>query len=194
MARLLTLTLIRHGKTEMNQPGIYYGHMDFPMDEEGVLQIQALSKRLSGEPEAVYSSDLSRCIQTSRLLWPDHQPVAMPALREISFGKWEGLHYTQAQRLFPEGWQRFCQGGAPDGGEDADTFYNRVTGGLEEILKRHTSGQIAIVSHHGCIRVMLAHLLGMGREQVWRFKLPPAGLARVEIVDGYAVLTHMGQA
>ena len=192
MSRLLKLTLVRHRKTELNQPGIYYGHTDLSMEEEGVQQIRALARRLSGEPEAVYSSDLSRCIETSRLLWPDQHPIAMPALREISFGKWEGMHYTQAQRLFPEGWQRFCAGGAPEGGEDASTFYNRVTGGLQEILGRHESGQIAIVSHQGCIRAMLAHLLGMGSEQVWRFKIPPAGMATVEIVDGYAVLTQMG--
>lgn len=192
MSRLLKLTLVRHGQTAMNRPGIYYGHMDSPMDEEGILQVRQLAQRLSGDPEAVYASDLVRCIETSRLLWPDQQPIAMPALREISFGKWEGLHYTQAQRLFPEGWQRFCEGGAPDGGEDAQTFYDRVTSGLQEILKRHETGQIAIVTHHGCIRVMLAYLLGMGSRQVWRFKLPPAGVAEVEMVDGYAVLTYMG--
>ena len=78
------------------------------MDEEGVQQIRALARRLSGEPEAVYSSDLSRCIETSRLLWPDQHPIAMPALREISFGKWEGMHYTQAQRCQPSGKSRWA--------------------------------------------------------------------------------------
>ena len=92
MSRLLKLTLVRHGKTGLNQPGIYYGHTDLSMDEEGVQQIRALARRLSGEPEAVYSSDLSRCIETSRLLWPDQHPIAMPALREITPGHFAACH------------------------------------------------------------------------------------------------------
>ena len=45
---LRTLLLIRHGQTDMNLEGRFYGSLDVPVNETGVAQAEALAERISG--------------------------------------------------------------------------------------------------------------------------------------------------
>jgi alpha-ribazole phosphatase/probable phosphoglycerate mutase len=53
---------------------------------------------------AVYSSDLSRCMEGARLLASTFglEPVAMPELRELHIGDWEGKTWQELQATYPE--------------------------------------------------------------------------------------------
>ena len=63
MTRIL---LARHGETEWNAVRRVQGWTDIPLSEKGQAQAEALAQRLSRTPlAAVYSSDLSRAVQTA---------------------------------------------------------------------------------------------------------------------------------
>lgn len=190
MVKTLRLTLARHGETELTRPGVYYGRTDAAMTEQGERQVRRLAAQLGGRVDAVFASPLLRCARTAQLLAPGAGVTYLDGLQEIDFGAWEGLHYREAQRD-EAAWRQFCAGGPPPGGESAQAFYQRVTGALDGILRAWDQGSVLVVSHHGCIRAMLAHLLGLGADGVWRFKLAPGGAALVEVVDGYAVLVGL---
>jgi len=64
------LILIRHGETAWNAEHRIQGHLDSPLNDEGLAQALLLGERLGQEPfEHFYSSDLGRALQTA-------QPIA----------------------------------------------------------------------------------------------------------------------
>jgi probable phosphoglycerate mutase len=60
------IMLIRHGETEWNARGLYQGHLNSPLTQEGLQQAQALAQRLRGHRiDALYTSDLGSTQETA---------------------------------------------------------------------------------------------------------------------------------
>jgi len=100
-----SLILIRHGLTIWNHEFRYQGHTDIELSEEGVKQAQALQKRLAGEKlDAIYSSDLSRAVQTASIIAKPHrlELITDSRLREVNFGVWEGLNFKEIESRYPD--------------------------------------------------------------------------------------------
>jgi alpha-ribazole phosphatase len=173
------LLFIRHAETDMT--GTFCGHADPPVNAAGYRQIQSLVEALRSEPiAAVYSSDLQRAATTARAL---AESFAIPYiirqnLREISFGKWEGLTWNEIEQLdlpYATRWlDKFPQLPALDG-ESVEAFEARVrreTGYLlsqsEHGLTRSPSSLIAIVTHAGVMRAVLRTLCDVDGEAAWK--------------------------
>ena len=105
--------LVRHGQTQWNLQGRIQGHTDVPLGELGRRNVRAQAKRLDGLTfAAVYASDLSRTVETARILVnaADVSVQTDPNLREFSYGQWEGLTLEEVQARDSEGFgQRFNQ-------------------------------------------------------------------------------------
>jgi len=89
-----TLLFIRHAETEM--AGRFCGHSDPPVNGRGHRQIEALLDVLRDESiDAIYTSDLERSLTTAKAIAERFQlsTIAVPGLREIYFGDWEGLSW-----------------------------------------------------------------------------------------------------
>ncbi|WP_410694419.1 histidine phosphatase family protein, partial [Chryseobacterium sp. SIMBA_038] len=85
---------VRHGETKINRQSRYVRHSDAPLHEHRKTEALELASRLLNIielPKALYTSDLLRCVQTAEPLSAGLQLTAttVPALRELSFGKWE---------------------------------------------------------------------------------------------------------
>ena len=103
------LYLIRHGETEWNRSGLWQGHSDSPLTENGIVQAQSLGQRFAEEGlsfDAVYSSDLGRAHETCKLLTEPIQQTDKiqldPEIRERALGHLEGLTFQQIQERYPE--------------------------------------------------------------------------------------------
>lgn len=86
----MKLTLIRHGITEGNKHGLYYGATDLPLLEEGIAELR--SRRLSHSypvGQRYYTSTLQRTQQTLRELYGEVEFTPVPGLREMDFGAFE---------------------------------------------------------------------------------------------------------
>ena len=102
---MIKLILVRHGETDWNAQRRYQGQSDVPLNDAGQRQAAALAQRLEGvDISAIYSSDLRRARQTATAIASLHPlPVRdEPRLKEISFGRWEGLTYGEIQERWPE--------------------------------------------------------------------------------------------
>ncbi len=99
------IILARHGETDWNSGRRVQGHTDIPLNAAGVDQARALAEQLAGEPlTAVFSSDLSRALDTARAVADVHglEVTVDPRLREKNFGTWEGLTDVEIAERFPE--------------------------------------------------------------------------------------------
>src|SRR4029450_12657247 len=106
------LIVVRHGVTQWNEDGRYQGHQDVPLGDRGREQARRLAVRLQHERiSAAYCSDLQRASETAELALGEREAPLIPtqALREMSFGQWEGLRATEIATQFPEVWSRWVQ-------------------------------------------------------------------------------------
>jgi len=190
----LELLLVRHGETAGNREKLFFGSTDYPLNENGRNQAKMAAEKIKPfPPTVIYTSPLLRAVQTARCIgeYLGLSVIVKDGLREMDFGLWEGLAYQQIQEKFPIKWQDWSRdwwGVKVPGGESTCEMCMRVGKAVEEIIQKHANEQVVIVSHHGCIRWIISHLLGFGKDGYWRFRIEPGGIARLQITEGFAVL------
>lgn len=155
------LYLVRHGQVEGHEAKRYNGQADVPLTPEGIAQIGLLQLRMKKKRlSAVYSSDLSRCVQGAQMLASgrDLEVQTVPALRELHIGDWEGKTWEELQASYPEEWQArladIVNYRVPNG-ESLVDLAARVRPALKEIIERHPGEDILLVAHGGVNRVIL---------------------------------------
>lgn len=180
---LQDLFLIRHATTDMN--GTLCGQSDPPLNAMGRAQASALADLLGGwKVRRLYTSDLQRAVQTAQFLgerWGI--PVqARSALREISFGDWEGKSWSQIRAEEPDVAQmespaEIC---AP-GGETFASFRDRVLRALNETITECDGRLTAMVTHLGVIRVILKELSSADSEwEPWQ-RIDHCAVHRIQV-------------
>lgn len=181
----MRLILVRHGETDWNAAKRYQGQADVPLNRTGRRQAAALARRLAGESiHALYTSDLARAAATARAIGRPHglSPCAVPRLREMDFGAWEGLTYAQIQErdgAALDAWTADPLGFAPPEGESLARLADRVDSFWEALMSRHPSGTVVVVAHGGPLRVLLCRVLGLPPEAHWRWGLDVAALVEL---------------
>lgn len=160
MQQATRLIALRHGETAWNRDTRIQGHLDIPLNDTGHWQGQRLGQALAGEAiAAIYASDLSRAWDTaSHVAQATGAPVVVePALRERSFGRFEGRTFAEIEAESPEEARRWRQRDphfAPEGGESLVQLYSRVVAVAERLAARHPGELIALVAHGGVMDVL----------------------------------------
>lgn len=180
--------LVRHGETEWNHTGRYQGHSDIALSPDGRRQAELLRERFRGiNLDAIYSSDLNRAKETAAIIATPHglQVKAVPALREINFGAWEGLTYQEIVTSHPQEWETWRRNPGTTivpGGESFQQVKERALAAFEDIVTAEAGRTLLIVAHGGSLRSLICALLGLDLTAVWRFRLDNTG---VSVVDCY---------
>ncbi len=165
--------LVRHGQTDWNVERRWQGHADIPLNAVGLAQAEQVAHRLAGERlQAIYSSDLQRARQTAEALSRrTGLPVHLDArLREIHQGEWQGLLVTEIEARYGEAFQRRRMDPynvTPPGGETVEQVRQRVVQAFEDILARHPTERVVVVSHGFALAVAQVHYQGLPIQQAW---------------------------
>ena len=121
------LYLIRHGITQGNLDGKYIGQTDLALCPEGKKQIETLcADEIYPEVDKVYSSPLTRCLETAEIIYPEQKLMIVDEICEMNFGEFEGKTQRQLQDLREyTDWLRGGSDAAPPSGERRlyDTLY-----------------------------------------------------------------------
>jgi broad specificity phosphatase PhoE len=157
--------LVRHGATTLSAEDRFAGETDVDLSDTGREQLRRLGARLAHESvAAVYASPMKRTIESATILAEPHslpvQPV--PALREISHGRWETRTRREVETLWPEEyatWEADPYTFSPEGGESGLAVTARALPALAAIVGAHTGHTILVVSHKATIRLLLSALL-----------------------------------
>lgn len=171
-----TLILIRHGESLLGRARRYAGHRDTPLSPEGKRQIAKLRGRFHKlRPDVVISSDLRRCRQSADILAPGARVGTSDRLRELDFGDWDGLTSTTCRRRNParfDRWMRDPWSVRPPRGEKLAQLWSRVRDYVSDLARRHRGATVAIVTHAGPIRALLAS----APEKFWDTSVPVGAL------------------
>jgi alpha-ribazole phosphatase len=168
------LYLVRHGQVADGHTHLYHGNNDIGLSDTGLRQFEALAAALQEvELAGVYGSDLTRAFTGARIISRGREvaPQAVPEFREVHFGAWEGLSFTEIAARYPEELQsRFDD--LPHfripGGESLLDVQSRALPKLEELLRRHEQQAFLIVAHAGVNRVLLSTALGLPLDYLFR--------------------------
>ena len=168
MARRASLIyLLRHGEVVGAETRRFIGHLDVPLSPAGERQCEAQAARLRGvELAAVFSSDLARSRRSAQIIGAPHglAPTAVPALREMAMGRWDGLTAAEIRAREPEAFADWMArvGEFPfPGGESVPDLVARAVPAFEAIAAAHAGRAIAIVAHGGTNRALLCHVFGL---------------------------------
>ena len=167
----MIINLIRHGQSVLQEQKRYQGFLDSPLSERG----RSMLKKADFEPEKVYVSPMLRARETARILFPSARQIAVPDLKEMNFGAFEGktlaeLEGDPAYRQWVDG---MCLGRCP-GGESKDEYCARVCEAFSKIvIEAGVNGETeaVIVAHGGTQMAVLERFSGIGKEY-YKWQLP----------------------
>lgn len=193
------LYLIRHGETELNTKGVYYGWTDCVLSGKGVMQAEKMAGMLKDITFAkVISSPLKRAQETAAIVsgFQRSEITLDERLKELNFGSWEGKHYKTIQDSDRENWDLWVNDwkkAAPPGGESFISMYHRVKQSIKEILEKYQGQTIMVVTHQGCLRIIMCVLLNMRYEGYWHFTFEHGTYSLIEVEQGYCIVKKINQ-
>ena len=136
---------------------------------------------------------MGRCVDTGAAIG---KPLgltasAMLGLNDIDYGDWQGLTADEARARWPaelDTWYRHPDWAAMPGGETLQQVLARAVAALRDVIRRHPSDTVVLVSHDSVNRVLLLHALELPLSRYWRFKQSPCCVNELDFgADGFIV-------
>jgi alpha-ribazole phosphatase len=168
------LYLVRHGQVADGHTDRYHGHNDIGLSTNGVRQFEALAVQLQPIPlDAIYASDLTRALTGAEIISRGREvsPQCLSEFREVHFGVWEGLNFTEIAERYPtelEARFRDLASFRIPGGESLTDVRARALPLLTSLIQQHYQKAFLIVAHAGINRVILSDALGLSLEFLFR--------------------------
>lgn len=182
MSRIL---FIRHAETDM--AGTFCGHSNPTLNARGRTQLSQLLRELDTEAiHEIYTSDLLRAQETASALATSRSVTChlRPALREINFGRWEGLTWDAIQQMDKSYAQRWMDEypnlPAPEGETFCD-FEKRVLDEVELLTMRAGDLDVAVVTHAGVLRAVLCRLCGCSESEARKLTTSYCSIVRYNV-------------
>lgn len=191
----MKLYVIRHGQTNWNKEKRLQGKADVPLNENGRTLAKIVGEKIKDIPfEFAVSSPLSRAMETARLALGGRDIPVYPDERigEMSFGDWEGLHYSDHTEI-PNGmidnfFHRTDLYETPPNGESFSQVIARTHDLYEELVNnpKYEDCNILISSHGAASRAFLQSIFQDGN--FWQTGVPKnCSITIVEIKRGQVV-------
>lgn len=179
---LTRICIIRHGETDWNAEKRIQGHTDIPLNAVG--RAQALAMAFSAAHHrfnAIYSSDLVRAVETAQALAQrtDLQVKLLPQLRERHFGLFQGITAAQGAERYAEAYARYVARDLEydfENGESLRHFAERVSAGVDWLVRHHGGQTVAAVSHSGVLDIVYRRATGRPLHTPRDFAIPNCAL------------------
>ena len=192
-----TIYLVRHGQTNWNILGKTQGHGDSNLTKKGREQAIQLADSMIKYPiDYIYSSELGRAIETAQIIGDklNLDVVSTPALKEMGFGKWEGLLIKEIQEHYSDiykTWRNEPHLAQIPEGETLHIIKERTDKFLKEINDKYDGKHIVLVTHSVTARVILLSLLNSSLENIYKISQSNTALNIIEFRDYGPVVIKM---
>lgn len=169
------IVILRHGESEGNAQKIMQGSAEYPLTPLGIEQSLMARSVVEGWSVAHWiASDLSRAVDTAKLLSALAEVHMDPRLRERGAGPWEGLPRSVLETAYPGSLENDALR-EELGFELATAMVARSLESLTDVMTHE--GLILVVSHGAVMRFLERYLGGDG--------------ARFRHLDGLAISSEL---
>jgi len=192
------LLLLCHGDIDENYHNRYIGSEDISMSDVGHQQVKALNLWiLKRGIDSCYCSPMKRCMESAKIVL---EQIGMgckiePELRDMDFGRWEGLPFDEVKRNFHDDvskWNEFDKDFTFPEGERIGDFINRIVS-IADCLEADSADTILVCTHRMVIQLLICYFLGLDPWQHILFQVKPASVTTIELFDGVGILSGMHQ-
>jgi len=175
---------VRHGETEWNRTHRFQGRSDVPLNERGRDQGHALALALKDEAiKAIYSSPLTRAIETAHLIKVFHPSVFLfqeDGLIEMDLGEFDGMDavdWASRNAEFRKAWQENPASVTMPGGESLSDVQGRAVRALNRITALYPPGSTLLLCSHNFVNLtLLCYALEIPLDRFREFRQEPAAL------------------
>ncbi|MGH4052445.1 MAG: alpha-ribazole phosphatase [Clostridium sp.] len=170
----MNIYLLRHGQTQENKKGSYYGNLDVGLNEIGVRQGNKAKIFFNDvKLDGVYVSDKVRTLEMARLAIGKKEIgiIRDNRLNETNFGDFEGKTYEEIKSAYPKEclcWRNNWKEFVPPNGESYIKLCERVKSFMDHI-KKLDEENILICAHAGVIRAIYCYVMDENIDLFWKF-------------------------
>ncbi len=177
-----TIYFVRHGETEWNRDRRLQGQSNSALTERGLKQardVGVLLRQLvgAGDGMPIIASPLKRALRTAKVICGalDRDPAGLRTddlLKEIGFGRWEGMTFEEVAAADPENLARFERdrwGALPPDGESYALMAERARQWLRDSSAME---EIIVVAHGEFGRVLRGIYCGISPEEMFGLDVP----------------------
>jgi len=194
-----SIYLVRHGQTAWNKEEIFRGRTDIPLDETGLKQAELAAGYFKGmEIDAIYSSPLSRALQTAQKIAQFHNLEVQPltGIIDMSFGDWEGRQHQEIREKDSKTYRQWVE--EPHlvrlpGGEGLDDVRVRAMAALEEVIRSNPEKTLVLVSHRVICKVLICAILGLDNSHFWQITQDTTAINLIQYRKGKYILSLMNE-
>jgi probable phosphoglycerate mutase len=147
---MLNLILTRHGATPAGNV-LLGGQLDVPLAPKGRAQAESLRGRLAGvRIDRIIASPMARAVETAQVVAAGRPIEVDERLRELDYGRWEGLTHAEADARDPElraRWESDPAATHSPGGECGDDVAARALSFLVDLVAAELPGPGGAPAH-----------------------------------------------
>jgi broad specificity phosphatase PhoE len=144
---MLNLLLTRHGEVAANDV-VLGGQLDLSLTERGGAEAEALARRLGGiRIDRIVSSPMARALETAQTVARGRPIEVDERLRELDYGRWEGLTRSEIEErdeVLWGRWERDPAAAHAPGGESGGDVARRAESFLVDLLAAEMSLDSAV--------------------------------------------------
>lgn len=170
----MKIYLTRHGETEWNLMKIMHGHKNANLTPKGIEEAKKLGNSLEEiKFDIIYSSPIQRAVDTAKYIRGnrDTNIITDEKLKELNFGKWEGMYEKDCSEIYPEQfnnlWYKPEIFEPVEGGERLQDLMKRIEEWFYDMIKNSEHENILIVTHGVVNRAFYTVLKNNPIERFW---------------------------
>lgn len=163
----MEIYLIRHTTPSLS-PGLIYGWLDVPLTDTFLEEFEIIKTKLPATPDIIFSSPSTRCTVLAQKINPIFTTDSR--LMELHFGNWEGETWDTVNESDLQIWMDDFVNAIVPGGESMLQMSVRVLSFWSELIQLNHQ-KVAVVTHGGVIRLILAHLRNIELTKAFEIKV-----------------------
>ncbi len=163
----MNIYVIRHGRTNNNDLGLFNGRTDEDINETGIEQAQKVKDKLNNiNIELIICSPMKRARHTAEIINRNNIPIIYDdRLIERDTGEITLKPYQMVDR--EKYWNFYST--KYKNVETVDELLKRVYSSLDDIIKNYKDKNILIVTHNGVARAIYTYFNGMPKDgKIWK--------------------------
>ncbi len=184
------LILIRHGETQTNVIGKIHKYFDTEeLTQSGVKQIENTAKAIKKENvNLIFCSQEKRAIRSAQIVSNKlNVPfVKVSGLEERNWGDYAGLSFQEIKTKAGMDNMNLDEryNFIPPNGESWKETETRLLKSLNKLISENEGKTIVLITHGGSIRILIPHLLGVGREESFKYDPDNASISIFDYING----------
>lgn len=166
----MKIWITRHGQTDYNKNKKMQGHSNIPLNETGIEQAKKARELISDVKfDAVYSSPLTRAVQTASIIGNVgmDEVIRDERIIETCFGRYEGRNYNKMGAFMWLYWMLPEIFPAPPTVETVKSMVSRSSAFLKELESKEYEN-VLVTCHGGIIRALCGYMEDRRNGVKWR--------------------------